>query len=116
MLIRVEKDNDRDAVHAVNVSAFPTPFVADLVDALRDQTQPIVLLVAEEAGEVIGHIMFSPVTLDGSPELKMMGLAPMAVSPQHQRKGIGSAHAQHIFNANEAEQLMHEILKFLSDP
>lgn len=91
MLIRAEKDNDRDAVHAINESAFETSSEANLVDMLRDQTQPIVSLVAEEAGEVVGNLMFSPVTLEGSPELKMMGLAPMAVSPQLQRKGIGSA-------------------------
>ena len=35
--------------------------------------------------------MFSPVSLPDYPELKIMGLAPMAVAPQHQRKGIGSA-------------------------
>ncbi len=91
MLIRAEKDNDRDAVYAINASAFPTPSEADLVDALRDQAQPIVSLVAEEAGDVVGHIVFSPVILDGSPDLKIMGLAPMAVSPDHQNKGIGSA-------------------------
>lgn len=58
---------------------------------LREQAQPIISLVAEDNGEVVGHIMLSPVTLAGYPELKMMGLAPMAVLPQHQRKGIGSA-------------------------
>ena len=91
MLIRAENENDRDAVHAVNVSAFPTSAEADLVNALRDQAQPIISLVAEVDGEVVGHIMFSPVTLDSSPNLKIMGLAPMAVSPKHQRNGIGSA-------------------------
>ncbi len=91
MLIRAEKENDRDAVYAVNVSAFETPSEADLVDALRDQAQPIVSLVAEENGEVVGHIMFSPVSLTGHPHLKAMGLAPMAVTLEHQRKGIGSA-------------------------
>ena len=91
MLVRAEKDNDRDAVHAVNVSAFETSAKADLVDALRAQAQPIVSLVAEENGEVVGHIMFSPVPLSGHPNLKMMGLGPMAVTREHQRKGIGSA-------------------------
>ena len=88
MLIRAEKENDRDAVYAVNVSAFETPSEANLVDTLREQAQPVVSLVAEDNGEVVGHIMFSPVSLSG---LKVMGLAPMAVVPEHQRKGIGSA-------------------------
>jgi putative acetyltransferase len=35
--------------------------------------------------------MFSPVGLSGHPERMIMGLAPMAATPEHQRKGIGSA-------------------------
>lgn len=64
---------------------------ANLVDALREQAHPVVSLVADVAGEVVGHIMLSPVSLGGHPELRVMGLAPMAVAPAHQRKGIGSA-------------------------
>jgi putative acetyltransferase len=78
-------------VHAVNVSAFETPLEANLVDALRDRAEPIVSLVAEDNGMIVGHIMFSPVSLSGHPELRIAGLAPMAVAPEHQRKGIGSA-------------------------
>jgi len=91
MLVRAEKDGDREAVRAVYISAFGTSSEADLVDALRDQAQPVVSLVAELDGEVIGHIMFSPVCLSGHPDIKVMGLAPMAVEPSHQRTGIGSA-------------------------
>ena len=91
MLIRAEKENDRDAVYTVNASAFESPSEANLVDALLEQAQPVVSLVAEDNGEVVGHIMFSPVSLSEYPDLKLMGLAPMAVAPEHQRKGIGSA-------------------------
>lgn len=94
MLIRAEKECDRETVSAVNLSAFDTPSEADLVDALRQQVQPIISLVAEENGEVVGHIMFSPVSLSGHPTLKVMGLAPMAVAPTHQNKGTGSALVQ----------------------
>ena len=55
MLIRAEKENDRDVVYAVNVSAFETPSEANLVDVLREQASPVVSLVAESLGEVIGH-------------------------------------------------------------
>ena len=78
-------------MHAVNVAAFETPAEANLVDALREQAQPVVSFVAEEQGEIVGHIMFSPVELPGHPERKIMGLAPMAVVPGNQRQGIGSA-------------------------
>ena len=91
MLIRAEEEADRAAVYAVNESAFETPAEAQLVDALREQAQPVVSLVAENDGKVVGHIMFSPVSLSGHPNLGVMGLAPMAVVPDYQRKGVGSA-------------------------
>jgi putative acetyltransferase len=91
VLIRPERETDEAAVHAVNASAFETRVEADLVDALRRQAEPIVSLVAEDRGAIVGHIMFSPVTLSGHPALRLMGLAPMAVVPTHQRQGIGSA-------------------------
>ncbi len=53
MLIRTEKENDKDAVRVVNMSAFETPAEADLVDALREQAQRIVSFVAEDGGRVL---------------------------------------------------------------
>jgi putative acetyltransferase len=91
MIVRNETDDDRVAVYGVNASAFDTSAEAKLVDALREQAEPHVSLVAVDQGLVVGHIMFSPVTLEGHPELKVMGLAPMAVMPERQRSGIGSA-------------------------
>jgi putative acetyltransferase len=91
MLVRLEQVSDRAAVYAVNAAAFEAPAEANLVDALREQARPIVSLVAEHQGAIIGHIMFSPVELPGHPAPKIMGLAPMAVLPAHQRRGIGSA-------------------------
>ena len=91
MPIRAEEQNDRAGVRTVNVSAFETALEANLVDALRDQAEPLVSLVVEDDGVIVGHIMFSPVSLSGHPALQIMGLAPMAVFPDRQRKGIGSA-------------------------
>jgi len=91
LLIRNEETHDWAVVHALNAAAFATPAEADLVDTLRARASPVVSLVAEQAGEVVGHILFSPVTLSGHAGLKLMGLAPMAVAPSHQRRGIGSA-------------------------
>lgn len=91
MLIRPEREADRKVVYTVNAAAFETEAEAKLVDVLRADADPIVSLVAEEQGQIVGHIMFSPVTLSGDPQLSMMGLAPLAVTPQYQRKGIGSA-------------------------
>jgi len=91
IVIRSEEKKDWAAIHALNTAAFRSPAEADLVDALRRQAHPVISLLAEDSQTVVGHIMFSPVVLPGYPELRIMGLAPMAVLPQHQRRGIGSA-------------------------
>lgn len=91
MEIRSEHAGDISAVRAVNRAAFETDAEARLVDALREQAEPIISLVADENGSILGHIFFSPVTLSGQAELKIMGLAPMAVVPAQQRRGVGSA-------------------------
>jgi putative acetyltransferase len=91
MVIRPEEERDRAAVYAVNAAAFETTLEAKLVDALRQQAQPVVSLVAEKNETVVGHILFSPVSLPDHPDLKIMGLGPMAVTPNHQCQGIGAA-------------------------
>ena len=91
MLIRVEAEADIDDVRALNTAAFETSAEAILVDILRTQAHPIVSLVAEMDGIVVGHILFSPVTLEGNRNLLIMGLGPMAAAPTHQRMGIGTA-------------------------
>jgi putative acetyltransferase len=91
LTIRHEQPYDIPSVREVNLSAFPTPAEANLVDALRQAAIPTISLVGDLGGSVVGHILFSPVTLTGWPELKAMGLAPMAVGPARQRQGIGSA-------------------------
>ena len=90
--IRKEQEKDYDAVRKVNREAFETDAEANLVDKLRLRPVKTISLVAEKAGEVIGHIFFSPVEIKGqllNPQ-KALGLAPMAVHPAHQGSGIGS--------------------------
>jgi putative acetyltransferase len=90
-LIRLEKPADFDAVHRLNELAFEGPAEAGIVDRLRERCPDIISLVAEEEGEIVGHIFFSTVELESGGEIHLgMGLAPMAVLPEHQRKGIGS--------------------------
>jgi putative acetyltransferase len=88
--VRSEEARDQPAVHDINCAAFGRAEEARLVDLLRERAEPLVSLVIEEGGAVIGHIMFTPVALAGCSEL-IMGLAPMAVAPARQRAGIGSA-------------------------
>lgn len=88
--IRPETEADQAAVFGINAAAFPTDAEAKLVDSLRVSAEPFVSLVAEENHDVVGHIMFTPVTLEPFDNLDLMGLAPMAVLPSRQRGGIGT--------------------------
>ena len=87
-MIRPERPSDRDAIFSVNARAFPSDAEARLVDVLRERGAAAVSLVAEVDGAVVGHILFSPVTAG---DRRFVALAPMAVVPEQQRTGIGSA-------------------------
>jgi putative acetyltransferase len=89
--IRPEAPADVAGIQAVLRSAFETGLEANLVDALREQARPLASLVAVIDDAVVGHIMFSPVTLSSDAKVALMGLAPMAVTPDRQRQGIGTA-------------------------
>jgi putative acetyltransferase len=91
MRIRMEQVMDVPKIHAINRDAFDSATEADLVDALRSSAESVISLVAEEDGEIVGHIMFSPVQLTGAADVRAMALAPMAVTPERQGAGIGSA-------------------------
>jgi putative acetyltransferase len=88
--IRPERSEDEDQVRLVNQRAFGQPGEAALVDALRDSDGAISLVAVMEH-QVVGHILFTPVKVEGVQLVgSAVGLAPMAVMPEHQRKGIGS--------------------------
>jgi putative acetyltransferase len=89
--IREERPGDIQAIRAVNEQAFGQPQEAKLVDKLRTSCNPLLSLVAEEKGRIVGHILFSPVTIDSWYGIvEGMGLAPVAVLPEYQKQGIGS--------------------------
>jgi putative acetyltransferase len=90
--VRPEQAADADAVRRVHEAAFPTPVEARLVDRLRSGGTALVALVAEEGGEVVGHVLFSPVTVETGNDTTTggVGLAPVAVLPAYQSRGIGS--------------------------
>ncbi len=94
MQFHPERPGDRGAVFSVVAAAFPTPAEARLVDALRAAGAHTLSWVARgETGEVIGHALFSPAQMerDGqSLDVDILGLAPVAVHPDHQRRGVGA--------------------------
>lgn len=90
--VRNETAADQGAIFALHAHAFNTPAEARLVDALREGGGLALSLVATLHGRIVGHIAFSPVTVVSEEGTAHgMGLGPMAVSPQVQRSGIGSA-------------------------
>jgi putative acetyltransferase len=96
VVIATEVAADTISVRAVHMAAFPTPVEADLVDRLRANGRAIVSLVAREGDQVLAHLLFSPVTIHSLGSAKSdvlahgLGLAPLAVLPKFQRRGVGS--------------------------
>jgi putative acetyltransferase len=109
MKIRAEQPKDIEAIHKVIIAAFERTDEADLVDRLRGVTSTLSFVAVEretvELETIVGHIFFSPVTIDrkcadgladdSDDRLPMLGLAPLAVLPAYQRQGIGSLLIQH---------------------
>lgn len=95
MQIRDERPGDAGIIHSLIQAAFEgaphsSQTEARIVDALRDARALNLSLVAEEGGEIVGHIAFSPVRIGGQAG-RFHGLGPVSVRPALQRRGIGSA-------------------------
>ena len=95
MLIRDESPSDEAAIRALVEAAFRDKTFSHqtehfIVDALRRMDALSLSLIAEEAGVVVGHVAFSPIAIDGRPT-DWYALGPVAVAPDRQRAGIGSA-------------------------
>jgi putative acetyltransferase len=89
--IRPETSTDQGAIREINEQAFGRPNEAGLVDAIRASAAfiPELSLVAERNGVLVGHVLFSPVTVEGAEEAGLLALGPIAVRPEWQRQGIG---------------------------
>ena len=85
--VREEQEGDASAIRELNRLAFGTDQEGNLIDALRANGGVTLSLVATLDRRVVGHILFSPATIN---DVAGAGLGPMAVSPEHQRHGIGS--------------------------
>lgn len=94
--IRDEQPGDAVAIEAVTRAAFAAvPYSeqteAAIVAALRAAGALSVSLVAVADGVVVGHVAFSPVSIDGDDAPAWHGVGPLSVQPERQRRGIGSA-------------------------
>lgn len=92
VVIRCENAAEEPAVRVIHETAFGRPDEADLVDSLRKEGAVLVSLIADVNSRVVGHILFSRMWIDGPDvSLAAVALAPVAVLPIHQGKGIGGA-------------------------
>jgi len=90
--IREEQHQDIYAIREVNIQAFGQNQEADLVDKIRLSCNDLISLVALIHNTIVGHICFSPVTIESKAKktIRGMGLAPMAVLPAYQRQEVGA--------------------------
>jgi putative acetyltransferase len=88
-IVRDERPEDLAAIREVNDRAFDQPLEGHIVDELRKHGAAQLSLVAIVEGRIAGHILFSPVA--SATGATGAGLGPMAVTPDHQRRGVGTA-------------------------
>jgi len=114
-VIRPETPEDVDSIRNVNEQAFGQENESKLIEKLRNRGVLTISLVAIQDGETVGHIAFSPVVIEsGLSSFEVITLAPMAVLPAYQRKGIGS---QMVWaGLEECRRLGHEIIVVLGHP
>ena len=92
--IRAERPDDREAIASVVGAAFGSPVEPRLVDDLRASADfvPEWALVAEVDGSIVGHVMVTFAVLqDGESARRIANLSPLAVAPERQHRGIGTA-------------------------
>ena len=115
LTIRRETPKDIDSIRYVNEQAFGQKEEAEIIDKLRKRDVVTLSLVAVQADQIVGHILFSPVSVESEySSFEAITLAPMAVLPEYQRKGIGSQLVR--IGLEECRRLGHEIVMVLGHP
>jgi predicted N-acetyltransferase YhbS len=91
--IRQENNPEYNEVYKINKLAFGEEGEAKLVELLRNSKAfvPELSLVAMIGNKIVGHILFTKIKIinNNQNEFESLALAPMAVKPEFQKKGIG---------------------------
>jgi putative acetyltransferase len=105
--IRPAVPSDIGSIRDITRAAFGRDEEADLVDRLRGDGDAIVELVADHCGDVVGHIMFSRLAIirAAGGAVAAASLAPVAIRPSQQRRGIGSVLVREGIEACRARQI-----------
>jgi putative acetyltransferase len=115
LTIRRENPEDIDSIRYVHNQAFAGVVEGDIVDKLRNRSVVTLSLVAVLDGQIVGHILFSPVAVEAEDScFEAIALGPMAVLPEYQRRGIGSRLVR--AGLVECRLLSHEIVVVLGHP
>ena len=117
MKIRPEQEKDHKAIRELTFRAFQNEEEPDLVEAIRESEFyiPELSIVAESSGRIVGHIMFSRISVIGDEEeTEVLSLAPMSVEPDMQMKGIGKKLIEK--GLAECRRLGHRIVIVIGHP
>jgi putative acetyltransferase len=93
VILRSENPTDLDSIRVLVDQAFGEPMPSRLIDLVRgsDRFVPDLSIVAEADGVLLGHILLSYVAIEGEESFDALSLAPLAVHPDHQNRGVGTA-------------------------
>jgi len=114
-ILRPESASDYPAVRRIHEQAFGRPDEANLVERLRPKAGTLLSLVALRRGEAVAHAFFTRVVIEcDSGYDRGVGLAPLAVLPEHQRSGLGTDLVRHGIAALKDRR--HGVLVVLGEP
>ncbi len=115
-VIRPETPDDMEAIHQIQTAGFGRPDEARLVQAIRDSGDVTFSLVAELDGQVVGHVIVSPVTITPSNDEPYigLGLGPIAVDEDRRGQGVGAALMREALARCKADG--HELVFVLGSP
>jgi len=108
--IREENAADFKNIRAMHLRAFEEDSPGALVDDLRNSKHSVISLVCEEAGEIVGHVLFSRIEAP----FRALTMAPVGVCPRFQKSGIGSRLIQK--GLELASQQEWQVVFVLGDP
>ncbi|MBU8922225.1 MAG: N-acetyltransferase [Bacteroidales bacterium] len=117
MKVRPELEKDFNTIRSITRAAFDNEEEPDLIEAIRESSYyiPELSLVAETGGKVTGYIMFSRINVVGdNGDMEVLSLAPMAVIPDMQNRGIGSRLLRK--GIEKCRELGHRIIIVIGHP
>ena len=112
IIIRHETPEDYDAITRVNDLAFGETLQSRIIEELRESGEALWSKVLIREKEIIGHLMFYKVLIDG--QFIAAGLGPLSVLPEYQRQGYGSQLIRD--GLNEANPVQYQIIFLLGHP